>query len=434
MANVSLYNSDVPGIDLAMPVIASLAPTLNTQPGDPTTTASYYTLPPYIQLEGTGFSYDTLGRLSGGTVTSISLDYPQAGSGSSGSSVGITGTSVPVATLLSLFGRGQSVVPVLLAGNNTFTTNSTAVVGSAGDDLINVVGPGDNQSHGVYIGQPPVDFTLTSVDGAGGENMAAFASLRSAATIVNGGGDENVFLPNLTADLVLIDRLQFIDGTTYETNASAGAQAALMFEGIFGRLPDAINAGGFALVAQESGVVAAAAQMLATAEGSGNTAGLSNTQFVTRLYANVLHRAPEAEGLAGWQADLDNGQLTRAEVTARFAAAPEAQSVNAAAFDSGTVFGANPNAVEVLRAYETLLGRTPEAASVVFDTNRLGNGTTLQQFYTEVQDSAEFASRGPNAYGITGATSYAAVFGIAHSDPVNTLVTSLVTGAGVAHQ
>lgn len=433
MANVSLYNADVPAIDAAMPAISSLASTLATPLGSPTTTASYGAFP-YLQLQGFGFSQDALGRLSGGTVTSISFGYPPAGSSTPGYGVAIAGTSVPVTTLLSLFGARQSIVPALLAGSNTFTTNTITVTGSAGDDLFNIVSSGNSQSHGVFPGQPVIDDTLTSVDGEDGENTAAFASLRSAATIVNGGGDENVLFPGLTADLVSIDRLQFIDGTTYETNASAGAQAALMFEGIFGRLPDAINAGGFALVAQQPGVVAAAAQMLATTEGSANTARLSNAQFVSRLYANVLHRAPEAAGLAGWQADLDRGQLTRAEVTARFAAAPEAQSANAATFDTGAVFGANPNAVEVLRAYESLLGRTPEAASLVFDTNRLGSGTTLQQFYTEVQGSVEFAARGPNAYAITGATSYEAVFGIAHGDPINVLLTSLVTSTGVAHQ
>ena len=297
--------------------------------------------------------------------------------------------------------------------------------------MFNIVGPRTSYDNSVPLEQR----ARVSVSAGSGQNTAVFGPLRSEVSVTGGGGNETVVVPTIgvTANLLLVDKLQFLDGATYETNASAGAQAALEFEGIFGRLPDAINTGGFARVAEQSGTAAAAARMLATQEG-GATASLNNAQFVTRLYETMLHREPEADGLAGWQAALDDGQLGRADVVARFAGGTEAQTANAAAFANGSVFAADPNAVEVLRAYETLLGRTPEAASLIANTNRLNAGRPLQDLYTEVQRSGEFAARGPSPYGIDAATPYASVYATAHSDPVNAIVGLLVTSQGVGHQ
>ncbi len=49
---------------------------------------------------------------------------------------------------------------------------------------------------------------------------------------------------------------------------------------------------------------------------------LNDTQFVTTLYANTLHRAPDAPGLAGW-VDLLNSGTTRSGVVYGFSESPE---------------------------------------------------------------------------------------------------------------
>ena len=46
-------------------------------------------------------------------------------------------------------------------------------------------------------------------------------------------------------------------------------------------------------------------------------------QFVSLLYANVLNRAPDAEGLGGWVDLLESGALNRAQAVAGFAQSPE---------------------------------------------------------------------------------------------------------------
>ena len=187
--------------------------------------------------------------------------------------------------------------------------------------------------------------------------------------------------------------MRFIDGVTYEGAATPGAQAALIFLGILGRLPDPINAGGFDLLARQSGTTAAADTLLATVEGQARTANLDNAGYVSRLYTNVLRRTPEASEVAGWQQALDNGVVTRAGAAALFAASPESRAVNAAMFTAGSVFGASPNAVSALRVYQTVLNRPVEVSSLRSIVGQLDSGaTTLAILENTAVTSPEFNS------------------------------------------
>ena len=191
----------------------------------------------------------------------------------------MSGISLTVPALLDLLRSGQSVLPTLLAGSNTYDTYTSVVTGSDNDDVFNIRGPTTAIPFYPYGPPPNTDYSRVTVSGGGGRNTAVFAPLRSEVTITGGGGDEMVVVPTIgvSASLLLIDQIRFLDGSVFETNASVGAQAALEFEGVFGRLPDAINAGGFALVANQSDTVAAAARMLATPEATAATSGLDNT-------------------------------------------------------------------------------------------------------------------------------------------------------------
>lgn len=57
----------------------------------------------------------------------------------------------------------------------------------------------------------------------------------------------------------------------------------------------------------------------------------TNAQFITLLYNNVLDRAPDAAGLAGWTGALTSGNLTRTEVLRGFAQSQEFVSGTTAA-------------------------------------------------------------------------------------------------------
>jgi hypothetical protein len=62
-------------------------------------------------------------------------------------------------------------------------------------------------------------------------------------------------------------------------------------------------------------------------------------QFVTLLYKNVLHRAPDAAGLANWDNLLNTHQETRAQVVVGFSESPEHIANTAAHIDSGIWLG-----------------------------------------------------------------------------------------------
>ena len=396
-----------------------------------------YSNPGYA-LTGMGFTYDATGRLAGGTITGVSSGAIGAPDESAfgASSETFTGLSLPVADMI-LLAPTLNPAPAVLAGDTSVTANSAAVDTYGGNDTVSVTGAGTpNLELGLIYYQ-----TATAVDEGGGVNTAVFpGAFTSQATVVGGGGNETVDLQPgaigtlTTATLTSVDKIQFVDGSILENNATPDAQAALMFLGVFGRTPDAANAGGFGQLAIQGGRLAAANAMLATSEGSADTTGLSNTAFVTRLYENMLHRAPEASGLSGWVADLDTGLLGRGDVLERFAASPEAQTANAALFDSGRVFAASPNAVEVLRAYTTLLGRLPEASALSGNIAALSNGLTLADFYSTIQHSTEFAADGGQADGVTVSTPYAQVYATLHGASVTTYVENLVNSTvGVPH-
>jgi len=62
---------------------------------------------------------------------------------------------------------------------------------------------------------------------------------------------------------------------------------------------------------------------------------LNNTDFVTLLYTNVLHRAPDTEGQTNWVSLLTSGKETRAQVVIGFSESPEHITNTAPHIDSG---------------------------------------------------------------------------------------------------
>lgn len=372
MANLFLNNATVSQVNEVVSAISDQFSDLVTR----ISSQASYNLGVNITATAIGdnFSYDVSGKLVDGNITE--LRYFQFYSGSSGiglsPSVRISGFLLPVQQVIALASVPGGAAPALLAGADTVRANSRDVSLYDGDDTV-----------AITIASPAVGIApRISVDGGNGVDTAILRDTRGRLDIVKEGDATVVsydFLSagvNLRLSLLSIEELRFIDGVTYEGAATSGAQAALIFLGILGRLPDPVNAGGFDLLAQQSGTTAAAATLLATVEGQARTANLDNAGYVSRLYTNVLRRTPEASEVTGWQQALDNGVVTRAGAAALFAASPEARAVNAATFTAGSVFGASPNAVSALRVYQTVLNRPVEASSVRSIVEQLDSGTT----------------------------------------------------------
>ncbi|WP_439141831.1 DUF4214 domain-containing protein [Pseudooctadecabacter sp.] len=111
------------------------------------------------------------------------------------------------------------------------------------------------------------------------------------------------------------------DLVTYENDSDATVYAGRLYrlyEGIFGREPDV---GGFLgwmdNFANGMTFVEVAGRFMAGPEFQNLYSDTTNEDFVELLYLNVLQRAPDEGGLAGWLNNLDNG-MPRETVVERF--------------------------------------------------------------------------------------------------------------------
>jgi hypothetical protein len=105
----------------------------------------------------------------------------------------------------------------------------------------------------------------------------------------------------------------------------------------------------------------------------GEADGTANQRFVADLYVDLLHRAPDAGGLANWSAQLDRG-ASRAQVV---------QGIE----NSGEHLGLVVNGL-----YQTLLGRTADPGGLQNFVQFLQNGGTVEQVSLILVTSGEYAS------------------------------------------
>lgn len=186
----------------------------------------------------------------------------------------------------------DGVRPVSASGDFylTVTTAGSTLAGTSGNDKFQLGIGNDSVSGGAgldvaIVGGPAAQFKLAVSAG----------SIVLTDTVGKGGVDT----------LSGVERLVFADGAlAFDTTGAAG-QTFRLYQAAFDRLPDLAGLG-FWIDARDRGVSAmeVANSFLDAPEfvrlyGS----GLSNEQFATQLYVNVLHRQPDAAGL---QYHIDN--------------------------------------------------------------------------------------------------------------------------------
>jgi serralysin len=125
-----------------------------------------------------------------------------------------------------------------------------------------------------------------------------------------------------------VERLQFIDKTVaLDINATAG-QAYRIYQAAFNRTPD--NGGlKYWIGVMDSGVplTSVSGGFIASAEfqklyGTNPT----NELFVTKLYDNVLHRAPDTGGYNYWVGLLNSGGIDKINTLVNFSESNENQT------------------------------------------------------------------------------------------------------------
>lgn len=133
------------------------------------------------------------------------------------------------------------------------------------------------------------------------------------------------------------------------------------------------------LVTSGTSLDSVADQFCASNEFRTRYGSVSNSQFVDRVYRNVLGRDADAGGKAYWVGQMAAG-LSRGRVMRFFA-----ESI-----DNQTRIG---NWVRVCQVYVGMLGRSPDLAGFMYWLGQADTGTPLQSLIGSIQTSSEYAHR-----------------------------------------
>ena len=229
------------------------------------------------------------------------------------------------------------------------------------------------------------------LDGGAGVNTAAYDGVYREYTVTTAtvatvaGGPEGGM-----DDLANIQRIQFVDGYLATSTTDTAGEVYRLYGAALGRAPDPEGLAGWthALNAGES-LQAAANSFVTSAEFQNVYGSLTDTQFVTLLYANVLHRLPDPGGLNGWLGSLSQG-VSRAQVLLGFSQSAEDINDLAAPVQQG-LWIQDADAAQVARLYDITLGRLPDLQGLTGWTQALENGSaTLLQEINGFMASAEF--------------------------------------------
>ena len=139
-----------------------------------------------------------------------------------------------------------------------------------------------------------------------------------------------------------MERFEFTDTSLAFDTAGTAGQAYRLYQAAFNRTPDQGGLG-FQVNALDkgTGLSGVAGNFIASPEFASTYGALNNTQFVTQLYQNVLHRGPDAGGLAFHVGNLDRG-MSRADVLVGFSESPENQAALIGVISAGMVYATQP--------------------------------------------------------------------------------------------
>ena len=258
------------------------------------------------------------------------------------------------------FGSGNIENLILGDGNDTATGNALnnvlygrrgndALNGSAGDDTL--YGGANNDS---------------LVGGSGGD------------TLVGGMNDDLLNGEYLRADFDII-----------------GSMVFRLYQATLDRGPDQVGHYNWTarLTNQTMTQEEVAAGFVNSAEFQSIYGTTTNSEFVTLLYNNVLHRAPDATGLSNWTGRLDDQSYSREQVVLGFSNSPEFVSNTAgSSLAYSWVSYQSGWADNVFRLYQATLGRAPDINGFTNWSAALANGQTEEQVVAGFVNSAEFQS------------------------------------------
>lgn len=244
-------------------------------------------------------------------------------------------------------GSGLNAVSAEGIGGDPRVTFTPAVSGSYYARVWDTSFGGGSYVLKSWLGGSPASDTLADtpaadvVDGGAGLDTMRYTGKLADFTITKmASGLQVAAKSGGAADtLANIERLQFSDGAIAFDATGAGGQAYRLYQAAFDRAPDREGLG-YWIRQLDSGAsvrdVATAftqSREFATLYGDKPT----NDALVTKLYANVLHRAPDQPGHDYWVGVLDKGASV-GEVLAYFSEGAENQAALATVTGNGFAY------------------------------------------------------------------------------------------------
>ena len=159
-----------------------------------------------------------------------------------------------------------------------------------------------------------------------------------------------------------------------------GAPVARLYYAYFLRIPDYAGLNYWIGQFRAGNSLASISNAFASSAEFANRYGaLTNSQFVTLVYNNVLGRAPDSAGLAYWTGQLDGG-MTRGTMMLNFSESPEYRGLIA-------------NEVYVTMMYVGMLRREPDAGGFSFWVNYMDAGNSGLALTGAFVGAPEYRSR-----------------------------------------
>jgi serralysin len=232
--------------------------------------------------------------------------------------------------------RGGDGDDRLISGE--FNINNVTVPDNMGDRLEG--GNGNDtliggSGHDILVGGTGSN----SLTGGGGYDTAVYEGNRGDYTIARQNGmPVGVTAPNgsTTDTLASVERLSFKDiSIAYDIDGNAG-QIYRLYQAVFDRQPDLAGQGFWMSIREDRGwsMRDIAAGFFNSDEFRAEYGNSTDTQFLTKLYENALHRAPDQPGLDSWLHAISLGQ-TRENILLGFAESAENQAQVIGAIQDG---------------------------------------------------------------------------------------------------
>ncbi|MYM80930.1 DUF4214 domain-containing protein [Duganella sp. FT50W] len=199
---------------------------------------------------------------------------------------------------------------------------ASLLVGSDNNDVFSATA--GNQ---LISGGPGRDTLVLS----GNESGYKLASSGSAVTLTD------LAETNGSDFLTGVERLKFADGMVALDTLSGAGSIYRLYGAVLNRAPEKVGMG-YWISAIDQGISLnrIAEDFISSPEFTAlYGANPANTAFLTALYSNVLHRAPDAAGLQYWEAAMASGSATRSEVLTGFSESPEYAGMMAQVIGAG---------------------------------------------------------------------------------------------------